>query len=62
MSMKVAIFQGKEPQELQSDINVWLSNNPDIHVDHVTQSQVQHGQSGPMPITVCIWYTEPQYK
>ena len=35
-----------------------LKVNPDIHVDHITQSQVQHGQAMSMPITIYIWYTE----
>ena len=56
MTINVRIFQATEAGQLQQTINNWLDSVPDLHIEHVTQSQVQHGQSGPMPITVCIWY------
>jgi len=62
MPMQVKVIQATEPNKLEELINGWLSDKASIHVDHVTQSQVQHGQSGPMPITVCIWYTIPKYE
>lgn len=59
MPMKVEIFQQEEDVSvLQKLINNWLMNNPDIHVDHITQSQVQRGQHMSMPLTICIWYTK----
>ena len=58
MSMKVKVFPMAEPRTLESLINEWLEKNPNIHVEHVTQSQVQHGQAMSMPITIYIWYTE----
>lgn len=56
MSMHVEIFHGTDHKELEKEINNWLENSPNIQIEHVTQSQVQHGQVGPMPITICIWY------
>ena len=57
--MQVEIFQ--EPtlsaEELQKVINNWLGNHPNVRINHITQSQVQHGQTGPMPLTICVWYT-----
>jgi hypothetical protein len=66
MPMKVEIFQSEHVSELQKQINNWLGKHPDIHVDRITQSQVQDGQDygleiyGPLTIciTFCIWYTE----
>jgi len=58
MSMKVKIFCEKEPSKLEESINDWLKNKPDIHVNHITQSQVQRGQTISLPVIVCIWYTE----
>ena len=58
MSMKVKVIKGDKSEELERLINEWLKENAKVHVDHVTQSQVQHGQAMSMPITVCIWYTE----
>jgi len=57
MPMKVKFFCENDPRALQEPINKWLTENPDIHITHITQSQVQHGQIGPMAITICIWYT-----
>ena len=62
MPMKVKIFHKTRPEELEEPINEWLKDNPDIHIEHVTQSQVQHGQAMSMPVTVCTWYTESKYK
>ena len=58
MPKKVRIFQRDTPGELQEAINTWLTENTEINIEHVTQSQVQHGQRMQMPITVCIWYFE----
>ena len=55
--MKVEIFHKNDVSELQKPINDWLKEHPKIHVEHVTQSQVQHGLIGPKPTTICIWYT-----
>jgi len=59
MSMQVEIFQEKSGDviQLQQLINNWLGNHSDIHIEHITQSQVQHGQRMSMPLTICIWYT-----
>jgi len=58
MSMKVKIFCEKEPSKLEESINNWLKTKPDNHVAHITQSQVQRGQTISLPVIVCIWYTE----
>jgi hypothetical protein len=58
MPMKVEIFQEAKANELQTLINDWLGKHPNIRVDHITQSQIQHGEHMSMPITICIWYTE----
>lgn len=58
MSMKVKVIKGDDASALERLINDWLKENAKVHVDHVTQSQVQHGQHMSMPVTVCIWYTE----
>jgi len=58
MTMKVKVFYDLAPRELEGPINKWLDENADIHIEHITQSQVQHGQAMSMPVTVCIWYTE----
>ena len=60
MQMQVEIFNDKSGDVivLQKLINNWLGNHPDIQVEHITQSQVQHGQQMSMPITICIWYGE----
>jgi hypothetical protein len=60
MRMQVEIFQETNHKDLEKAINNWLGNSTNIHIEHITQSQVQHGQSGPMPITVCIWYVLKQ--
>ena len=56
MPLQVEVFQETGHKELEKAINNWLGNSPNIRVEHITQSQVQHGQSGPMPITICVWY------
>ena len=56
--MKVKVFWEKEPKNLEESINDWLKTKPDIHVAHITQSQIQRGQGISMPVIVCIWYTE----
>jgi len=56
--MQVKIFHANAAQELEKLINDWLKEHPEIHVEHVTQSEVQHGQQMHIPATVCIWYTE----
>jgi hypothetical protein len=58
MPMKVKIFCEKEPSKLEESINDWLKTKPDIRVSHITQSQVQRGQTISLPVIVCIWYTE----
>ena len=58
MPMKVKVFWEKEPKNLEESINDWLKTKPDIHVAHITQSQIQRGQGISMPVIVCIWYTE----
>ncbi|MFC1927594.1 hypothetical protein ACFLW7_03360 [Chloroflexota bacterium] len=56
--MKVKIFCEKEPLKLEEAINDWLKTKPNIHVSHITQSQIQRGQTISLPVIVCIWYTE----
>jgi hypothetical protein len=58
MPMKVKVFCEKEPSKLEESINDWLKTKPSIHVAHITQSQVQRGQTVSLPVIVCIWYTE----
>lgn len=58
MPMKVKVFCEKEPSKLEESINDWLKTKPNIHVAHITQSQVQRGQTISLPVIVCIWYTE----
>jgi hypothetical protein len=58
MPMKVKVFWEKEPSKLEESINDWLKTKPDIHVAHITQSQVQRGQTISLPVIVCIWYNE----
>ena len=58
MSMKVKIFCEKEPLKLEEAINDWLKTKPNIHVSHITQSQIQRGQGVSLPVIVCIWYTD----
>ena len=60
MPMKVKVFYLKDSNEkaIQDPINGWLGENLNIHIEHITQSQVQHGQHMEMPLTICIWYTE----
>ena len=57
--MKVKVLHVINPINLEKDINGWLEDNPKIHIEHVTQSQGGWGEAGgPIPINVCIWYTE----
>jgi len=56
--MNVKVFPLVDPKSLEGFINDWLKENPNIHIEYVTQSQIQHGQAMSMPITVCIWYTK----
>jgi hypothetical protein len=58
MPMKVKVFCEKEPLKLEESINDWLKTEPGIHVAHITQSQIQRGQTISMPVIICIWYTE----
>ena len=58
MPMKVKIFCEKEPSKLEESINDWLKTKPDILIAHITQSQVQRGQTISLPVIVCIWYNE----
>jgi hypothetical protein len=58
MPMKVKVFCEKEPSKLEESMNDWLKTKPDIRVAHITQSQVQSGQTISLPVIVCIWYTE----
>jgi hypothetical protein len=58
MPMKVKIFCEKEPSKLEESINDWLKTKPDIHITHITQSQVQRGQTISLPVIVCIWFNE----
>ncbi|MDH4366974.1 MAG: hypothetical protein OEV57_02390 [Dehalococcoidia bacterium] len=56
--MKVKIFCEKEPLKLEQSINDWLKTKPNIHVSHITQSQIQRGSTISLPVIVCIWYAE----
>jgi hypothetical protein len=58
MPRKVKVFWEKEPHQLEETINNWLEENTEINIEYVTQSQVMRGQTGSMPVTICIWYTE----
>ena len=58
MPMKVKIFCEKEPSKLEESINDWLKTKPDTRIAHITQSQVQSGQTISLPVIVCIWYND----
>jgi hypothetical protein len=57
MAMKVKVFPRINPDELEAKISEWLNGKDDITIKYITQSQVQHGQSMSMGVTICIWYT-----
>jgi len=58
MPTRVKILCEKEPSKLEESINDWLRTKPDIHIAHITQSQVQRGQGVSLPVIVCVWYNE----
>jgi len=65
MPVQVKIFHdsGGSMDQFQKTINDWLAELSNLKIHHITQSQVRYGDlSGPMPITICIWYSEQKYE
>jgi hypothetical protein len=63
--MKVKLFssetlmrrKGKQPLDLENEINDWLENNPSLQVIHIKHSAC--GGSGSSPkLYISVWYEE----
>lgn len=52
MALRCKIFRERKSADLESEINIWLSNNEDITIAQITHSEdTQYG-------TVLIFYTK----
>ncbi|MGE5654595.1 MAG: hypothetical protein ACM3ZQ_10120 [Bacillota bacterium] len=48
--MQVVVFFQSSHKDLENKINYWLSNNPSIEINHISQSSNEHGHC------VTLWY------
>jgi len=63
--MKVKLFssetlmrrKGKQPLDLENEINDWLENNPSLQVIHIKQSACG-GSFSPPKLYISVWYEE----
>lgn len=55
--MKVKVFANPFESILETDINAWFAQNPNVAVRFVSQSETADGRYS---VSVCVWYEEVQ--
>jgi len=54
--LQVEIFDHKNMNDAQVDINTWLKENPDFFVKKILQSSAPYDQMRDIYVTTSIWY------